>query len=281
MDKVCDTNIWYRLGDGRLQIGQIKAAGDKLLASPVNFMEMASKLTPDTFRERKAAAKAVIDHADEILPDPERHLASLWELEVEEIALDWRDGFKAIAEATEYSDLEIGVSDFNERVVRTLKPGLAAAWRSQHYNDFVDDVEKLIDRYWPGYYAARRAGQIKYMGGEMRTLWESATRNPDVVKIVAFGTFQRAALHCQEIPPWPGAEQYAQVWPHVEPVTRAYCQYIYRVGTTYAPKPNDWGDLECFVYLQQDRKLLTLDQRWLDIAADSGLSSHISPPPSP
>lgn len=37
-------------------------------------------------------------------------------------------------------------------------------------------------------------------------------------------------------------------------------------ASEFAPQPNDLGDSECFLYLQEDRRLLSSDVRWVKIA---------------
>jgi len=64
----------------------------------------------------------------------------------------------------------------------------------------------------------------------------------------------------------------------IEPYAKAYREYLFKVATKFAPRPNDWGDLECFVYLQEGRKLFTSDQRWQDIATDAGLHDSLFTP---
>jgi len=114
MDVICDTNVWYDLGSGALKASDIGQPGNRLIATPVSFLEIASKLTDKTITERRNAAKAVVTIADDVIQDPERHLAQIWQLPLEPLAVDWKQGFKAIADATTLSELETGVSDFNE-----------------------------------------------------------------------------------------------------------------------------------------------------------------------
>jgi hypothetical protein len=50
------------------------------------------------------------------------------------------------------------------------------------------------------------------------------------------------------------------------PYLDAYIEYIHGCATSFAPQANDFGDSECFVYLQDENKLVTREKRWTTIA---------------
>src|SRR5262249_7490113 len=104
MNVVCDTNIWYELGNGTIDASQLKRAGYRLTATGLNAIELGSRITDKTFPARKAAAQAVIDHADDHLRDPDYHLADLWQLNSPQ-RLDWKPLYPAIAQSRDFSDV--------------------------------------------------------------------------------------------------------------------------------------------------------------------------------
>ncbi len=59
---ICDTNIYYNLGLGKIKVEDFVQAGDKLHYSPVSVLEITGKMTDLEFEQRKAAAQAMLDY---------------------------------------------------------------------------------------------------------------------------------------------------------------------------------------------------------------------------
>lgn len=277
MDLICDTNVWYDIDAGRRDPAAIKRHGHRLLATPVSFIEIASELTDDTFAVRSGAARVVVSHADEMVVDPERHLAALWSLDVQPLTIDWMDAFKTLATAKNCKQVSDGVPDHNEGVVRRVRPDIAA-WARKHWPRFAADMEVLVDKFFPGYLAARKSKGAKYASKELAKPFADAAELPAIERYTAIGTRARAALHLGGPLSDPTESEVDRVSALLQPYVRAYARYVFNCATRYTPKPNDWGDLECFLYLQGDRRLLTRDERWLVVAADAGLSTWILDP---
>ncbi len=281
MDLICDTNVWYDIDAGRRDPEGIKAAGHRLMATPTSFIEITSKLDEKNFEKRSGAARAVVDFADGMLDDTERHLASLWNLEVEALGIDWLDAFKALAMAKSLQELQEGVQDIGEGVTRKVRLDVAE-WARGHWDSFAREVEVLVDKFFPGYLAARDEGQAKYAKKEDAQSFGDESRLPAIERYVAGGTRARAALH-MTVPAPPLSEEEEEeelnrIGGVLIPYARAYARYVYNCATKYTPDRNDWGDLECFIYLQEDRRLLTCDKRWLEVAKESDLLSWILDP---
>jgi hypothetical protein len=155
VDLVADTNVWYDIGAGSRSPAVLKSGGNRLITTPRSFLEIASGIDDRTFPDREAAAQAVVSHADEVAEDCESHLARLWGFDVPDSPVDWIQGFRAIAQASSPAELGQGVSDFNDRVVRTVNVALIAHWRTYHWNDFRDEVQRALNGQIPGYLAAR------------------------------------------------------------------------------------------------------------------------------
>lgn len=278
MELVCDTNVWYDLAAGRRSAVALKGPGHSLMVSPVSFIELLSKVSERTFEERRLAAGAVLDHATGILLDPERHFAQLWELPVPNLGIDWMDAFQALAEASSIGEIRTGVPDLIECVTRTLRPEIAGALRDVHYQDFVQGVERLIDSFCPGYLAARSAKRAKYMDAKSASLFRSAIESPEVERLTGVGTRLRAALHLESPAEEPTDEEVDRVLPDVLPYVRAYGRFVLNCASKFTARPNDWGDLECFAYLQGERRLLTRDSRWIEVAQQADLADWLFDP---
>jgi len=278
MDLICDTNVWYQIARGERSPQALKRGGHRLLATPTSFIEIASVLTEESLEWRRAAAKAVVDTADEILVDVDRHFAALWGIEVEPLAIDWRDAFKGMAMAANLQELSGGVEDALEGVVRTVRPDIAQHLRQSSWPSFVGDVERAVDNAVPGYSAARKAKRITHADKRSYPKLRQELLSVEAQGGFILATRARACLNTPCLPGGSWQESGPQAVIDVQPYAAAYAQYLYECATRYAPDKNDWGDLECFAYLQGDRRLLTRDKRWLDIAKDAGLAEWVFDP---
>jgi hypothetical protein len=264
MHLISDTNVWYDIAAGRRDPAALKRGENQLVAIPVSFLEIASKIETRTWEERRGAAGAVVKYADQIAADPESHLASLWGLPVG-AEFPWIEGFKAIAQATSVADLANGVDDLEERVRRKLNVPLAQGWREYHWKDFAEGVTDAIDEHCPGYKAARANGKYKYLRKERAKSFADAMRSKDVSDLLLGATFLRAQITSGDTKR-PTRWEMDRVGPLLAPYINAYTEYVIGCATgQFAPQPNDLGDCECFLYLQGDSRLLSQDKKWMAI----------------
>lgn len=269
MNLIADTNIWYNISRGLRDPSILKQNGRKLFAHPTSLLEIASKISNHTFKERKAAAQAVLDHADDILAHTEMHLTKVWNLESEYDSMNLMHGFAAIAEAKNLSELEnIGVVDYKEGVIRTLNIKLSNIWRTYHWQDFKNKVEDAIDKYKPGYKNARNQGKMFHMNKQEGGRFEKMIMHPSSQCAILFSTYERALKVLDREFEKPTQEQASQAYSLLEPYVEAYSRYLIKCATIFAPEPNDLGDLECFIYLQDQNRLLTNEKRWICIAKE-------------
>lgn len=277
MDLICDTNVWYDIAAGYRNPQTLTAPGHRLLATPVSFVEITSGLTEASFEKRSGAARAVVTFASEVVEDTDRHLATLWGLSVLPLDIDWFSAFKAIGMASNLLELRTGVPDYEQGVTRIVRPEVASKLR-EHWDSFADDIELLVDRFFPGYAAARKRKKHKRARKDLAQLFAAVSRLPEIERLTAVATRQHAALNLVGPPGDSSEEELDCVAAKLLPYIRAYARYVLNCATTYAPKTNDWGDLECFIYLQDNRRLLTRDNRWLDIAKEADLLGWVLDP---
>src|SRR5687768_17414787 len=62
-DLICDTNVFYNIAADRVDVRGLRAAGHRLLLTPVSVLELISHVTVENFADRRAAARAALDHA--------------------------------------------------------------------------------------------------------------------------------------------------------------------------------------------------------------------------
>jgi predicted nucleic acid-binding protein len=283
MKLVCDTNVFYNFVEGTRDPKALKENGThQVCVSPVAFMEIASKLTTSNFAKRRDTAQAILDHADIYLKDTERHLADIWKFPIPSLVTDWKEGLKAIASAPDLEALEKGVPDFQDRVVRTVAVETAFEWREEHYDDFAQRFIGAIVSEVPKYQQGK--GGPKYLRGDRADGFKKKFNDLGFVGAVLFATQMRVALHLEEMPVeefkklLPDAKTHDAAWIALDPYLKVYRQYIIESATERKPQPNDWGDLEYFIYLQDDRRLVTREKRWINSAKAAGIDKWLLDP---
>ena len=222
----------------------------------------------------------MVDFADGVVVDTDRHFAALWGLPVPPLSVDWADAFKALGMAPDLRTLRNGVPDHADGVIRTVRPEIASSLRT-HWSSFARDVEDLVDKFFPGYLEARRKKKVKYANKERAKPFSEASKLPEIERLTSVGTRLRAATNLPGPIEDASEEEVSRVSVEILPYVRAYAHYVLNCATKYAPSPNDWGDLECFAYLQGDRRLLTRDKRWLAVAVETKLSCWVLDPEAP
>lgn len=275
--RVCDTNVFYNLAIGRVSGSKLKAHGGRVAITPVSILELASHVNDGNLADRRAAAGAAIQYVDEVLPDPESYLAEVWSVQREpEKPVPWKDVLVALRDARTVSELTGGVADFQARVVRTINVPMAYQWRTFHYKDFLDKMVSAVDQFVPGYEKARATGKMHLPKKAEAQKLSAMFSNPAVLYQVLLGTWERAHLVGGAKPSAPPqADQVEEVLGKLIAYVCVYAKYFEQVATKYAPQPNDWGDLECFIFLCNDREVITAESRWLEIASALGLEGAV------
>ena len=278
MDLICDTNIWYDIGSGDIDANAVKAQGHRLLATAVNALEIGSKLSDKSLVYRKRAAKAILDHADAILDDPERHLGILWQTPIPPLKLDWRDLVKAVAEAPDMSGFTNGIIDVVEQVVRRVDHALATSWRTQVYADFEKDIITVIDGEIPGYAAARAQKKGATMKQAQLNQFQAKMADPGMFAAAVLATYDRVRLQVPNSAAQPAQALKPDAFRKLYNYGRAYPAYLVHIAAGHAPEPNDWGDLEAFIYLHDGMKLLTSETKWHEVAQRGGIAGEVVHP---
>lgn len=278
-DLICDTNVFYGIDAGRVSVPRLRAAGHRLLLTPVSVLELISHVTPQNFADRQGAAAAALGNADDLLDDPEMLLGEVWRIPSEPVGIDWRDGLRALSQAGSVEDLGGGVEDAPAGVVRRVDVPLARAWRGGHYDDFEQQMIAAVEDYVPGYAEARANGGFLHATAAQRAAVEAVFTWAEARAFTLAATRLRAMLGAAEPVGAATDEETAQALALLSPYLEVYHRYFLDVVTTqYAPQPNDFGDLECFVYLSNERVVATSERRWLQVAQAAGLAARVLDP---
>lgn len=278
IERICDTNIFYGLAFNHITESNLRLPQARLLISPVSIIEITSNVTENNFEQRRDVAKAVLEYADEFLIDPESYLANIWAVQSNQPQIDWSHALRALANAASLQELDQGVADWQSRIIRKVNIPLIHNWRTYHYNNFVAQMYTAIESLRPGYTTDRLAGQIGISDPE-KTRLINEIQNPAVLLATIEATRQRAYLTVNETPPPPMENvDIDHIIKHLLPYAIVYQKYLEKVSTIYAPQPNDWGDLECFIYLKENRQVATSENRWIEIANEVGLGEMVFDP---
>jgi len=176
-------------------------------------------------------------------------------------------------------DLDVGVEDAPAGVVRRVDVPLARAWRGGHYDDFEQQMIAAVEDYVPGYAEARANRGFLHATAAQREAAEAVFTREEARAFTLAATRLRAMLGAVEPVVAATDEETAEALTLLSPYLEVYHRYFMDVVTTqYAPQPNDFGDLECFVYLSNERLVATTERRWLQLAQPAGLAAQVLDP---
>lgn len=277
-DLICDTNVYYNIAEQRIDVPALKGQGHRLLLTPVTVLELVSHLTEENFEQRQSAARAALEHADETTLDPECLLAEIWNIPTEPAMTNWSEGLRPLAHARNYSTIAEGVPDYEARVLRRTNVQMVRQWRTAHYDDFARLVIAAIDDFVPGYAASRERGRMRQANRPQREQIEARFSEPEAVSEILRATRERAVLGASGLVAPATNDEISAAFDRLYPYCSIYLRYLYRVATTYAPQPNDFGDLESFIYLSEGRSVATSDDRWIALAVEVGLADRVINP---
>lgn len=268
---ITDTNVWYDIGNGNIEIlNHLKKIG-KLCATPLNILEIASKVNKENFTIRKNAAQAILAHADRFLHSNEEYLARYWGVKLN-AQVQWREGAKTLSKASSPQELMNGYIDVLENVRRKHDTTLLKYWRTYQYKDFENSVIKAIEHIHPTYIKkASIPREFRRLNDpELIALFDSdEMKNSGILS-----TYERVKLIFKvdnlknALRDKPSSKMFKNAKPKVEIYINAYNQYLKHLATQKAaPDENDLGDHEAFMYLQNKNWCLaTSDKRWIHIA---------------
>ncbi len=285
---ICDTNVFYNLGSGRLKSKDVAAAGEAICFSPVSVLELASKLSDATHASRRQAAQAILDTGATQLPDPESFLTSLWGLVLKEPSPDWSHAVKAIAASKDMAELRRGVADYRDGVWRTLRPTVAGSWRTTVEDKWVRDMLSIQAKEIPGFEKwydpdpkKRRGARVPRLKKKAKDAFLNRTTSMDWMTSCFVAMQCRAFLKADRSIPFAPSPQHVKTLLAAMDAVSCFCavytHYVVHLLTDGAlPRMNDSGDIELYCYSTDDSHVVvTADDKWKRLADRAGYGERV------
>jgi hypothetical protein len=251
---VCDTNIWFDLGEGRLDHNKFK--DQCLIATFYNFEELTT--TPKTvsdFHKVRRACKAILEHScDQILENSILYLAKLVNSRHEDTKDHYGLGKKNWDEVALMGKLSEGfiptpemLTLYQQNIDNKVRESNAVA---EIENRLAAEVKKQARKTWnedkKNYYKSSLKGIIGMLNSALKDCQaiQLLTKDFDIGQIGLF------------IGAW--IEYYRQL------------EVLKMVA-----KPNDMYDLFNLIYVKPGMKYFTQEGRWNRIIIEAGLEHYI------
>jgi hypothetical protein len=235
----------------------------------------------------ETAAQAILSCGASELLDPEAHLTTTfgYPLAIERPPI--HEAVVAMAGSSTLSELQSGVSDYKERVIRRVSITNAGQWRSSTEGKWVKDMLNLMGTEIPGFgswYTAdklKRRGPVPRLRGKQKSDFLASTACSEWVSDLVVACHRRALLGAKPGPHLtPSASTVPPFLSAIDAVS-AYCavytQYLVRLLTDGAlPERNDSGDLEILLYsVDDDHLVVTSERKWASLAERAGYPGRV------
>lgn len=267
---IADTNIWYAIGTNRINIIDLKKKIGTLCAAPLSILEIVKGSTPNDFDLRKKAAIAIIEHSDEILDELPLHLAKLWAFPVKGYKFDWRiDCLEPYIRALNYSSLITGFPDFELGKIGVLNMKMMCELHRSAWDGWENAMLEWAEKVCPGYKDARIKGKTKFIKKEqLRKIARLFQKNKlkDILTLDTVELARHAIARNFQFIDKSLVKRKNYVKSEIMPFINANIEYGLQCLSDIAPEANDYVDLMIFLYLQDNRYLLTFENRWKKIA---------------
>jgi hypothetical protein len=285
---VGDTNLFYYIESGRVDVARILEAGDTLRFSPLSVIEIVSKMDAESYERRKGAVRAIIQSGAMILPDPQSFLThDIFEHALNTEPVDWAGLMQTVVDSSDLDGLSRGVPNLRDMTVRTVSINYLHQWRevidTQWKEDLLDLLRDNIENYDEVYQALRagRPGAPPRLRGDRRNRFIDFINSPEWYIEQIHALYQRS-LHYAAIPyrPYLTGVSATTVLPMIDKLgcyMSMYSRYIHRLLIEGAfPNENDSGDIELFLYSISDEFVVaTAERLWNRLATEAGYGNRV------
>ncbi|MDU2896962.1 MAG: hypothetical protein E7B53_19600 [Clostridium sp.] len=297
MNLICDTNIWYNIESGKIDINKLRSEGYRLVANPINVWEITTneKYNIDI---KKKIVNCILENSDDfIVKSPDEYLIELWGSKFEIEPINWKEVLQEYKKYICGEDNKLNISSIKNQ-------------KESNYNNFSQDVSSVIERFLPGYVENRKEGKaihkkkneikriekkdMSYMICEtFSSTFLRANGNVingkkisdyDCIKVFAsiysrYENFKknRGGDVCEFLEYlFPGQSDIKKIYNEkLKVYCTAYSYYILETLSNKLNEPNDLGDLELLMYINNDNKLFTKENKWKEIIKNAGLEEYL------
>ena len=281
---ILDTNMLYDIGLNRIRIEDVRQPGDHFCYSPISIIELVSKLNNRSFADRKAAAKVILKHRIDELPNPESHLAMVFGYKLAEPPSSYSDAVQALATGQSLEEVRRGVPDYELRDRWSLDVPFTATWREKGEQEWVDSLISLMQENIPGFqewYAKntkKRSSSVPKLRGEEKERFLAGMRSEEWLTQAISACQIRAFVQADkdDVRVF-SAQRLTDAIPRVECYAHMYTQYLIRLMTEgILPKKNDSGDIDFFLYATDDDHVIAIkEKKWIALANAANFALRI------
>lgn len=254
MEVICDTNIWYYLGNGTLKPAQL--TGTTLVATFYNFEELIT--TPNIitdFQTVRKAAKAIVNHSSrQVLENAFLHMANTIDPFFEDKRYSYNLGVRNWGEIRNIAALDDSfqltpelLKEYQKNINKRLGQGQAVATIE---NQFVLKVKNHSKKLWKEsqkkYYKERFKGIVLELNDYLKMFSDGqvSIQNGNLKRFELFLTAFLQLSRNVEIAKW-------------------------------VMQPNDAYDLYNLIYVKPGDKYFTREKRWINLITEVGLSHYL------
>jgi len=253
-DVICDTNIWYNLGNGHL--GPSKLTDYSLVATFYNFEELIT--TPNifgNFQQVRGATQAIVNHSSkQILENAFLYMARTINPHFEDKRYSYNLGIRNWAEIRRMAALDNSfqltpelIAEYRKNIQSRVGQGETVA---SIENQFVSRVKAHSKKLW-------KESQKKYFKKRLEGLIFELN---DYLTMFSDG---QVALHNRSLK-------------NFELFLTAFLQLS--INTEIAKwivQPNDTYDLYNLIYVKPGDKYFTKEKRWINLITEAGLADYL------
>jgi hypothetical protein len=254
MEIICDTNIWYNLGNGTLKNDQLTKTS--LVATFYNFEELITSPNISTdFQKVRSAAKAIVNHSSkQMLENAFLYMARIIDPLFEDKRYSYNLGVRNWGEIRSIAALDDSfqltpefIKEYQKNIQNRIGQGETVATIE---NQFAQSVKSHSKKLWKErpekYYKERFRGILLELNDYLK-MFSDDKINLQNKNIKNFELFLTAFLQLSrnaEIAKW-------------------------------KIQPNDTYDLYNLIYVKPGDKYFTMEKRWINLITEVGLSHYL------
>ncbi|MBL7920462.1 MAG: hypothetical protein JNJ40_09120 [Bacteroidia bacterium] len=245
MDIICDTNIWYNIGMGNIDLSKL-SSDDKLIGNYNNIDELAHTTQIISFPDvTRKAIQSLYNSAHKIILDPP--FIHLIKLHNPDFKIDMQDHIEPMVEFTKAisqgSNIDSSKIDefktYNEERKKILQEA------ANTLNNEADTIKKAIKN---------------------KNFKNKEDRMPSVRELIStYASEQRGGQHLPS----------DYDWSKIELLENVILEFFAGLEKgAYRTTANDWYDFFQLAYVQPGQKIWTMESKWNNMIDAAGMNKY-------